>query len=90
MYFNYSGWTSLMNAASGGHLDAVKLLLDHGAQINAVNNGGTRLYICSVTSSSLFISLYKYYNCFTFTSTILVIDTKIGSLRYVYHSPRHA
>lgn len=33
-------WTALMIAAIKGHLDAVRALVEHGAQVNALNNQG--------------------------------------------------
>jgi len=35
----YGGWTGLHSAAQGGHLDAVRLLLEHGADPNAREAG---------------------------------------------------
>jgi uncharacterized protein len=43
------GWTALMHAASGGRTAIVKLLLQHGADVNAANNhGATPLYAASL------------------------------------------
>ena len=39
------GYTPLVNAAAGGHVDAVRLLLDEGAPPSlATDDGGTALY----------------------------------------------
>jgi prolyl 4-hydroxylase len=35
-----NGWQPLHEAVRGGHIDAVRLLVEHGADINAVTNGG--------------------------------------------------
>ena len=41
---NKYGWTSLLWASANGHKSTVKLLLDHGADVNLKNNnGGTAL-----------------------------------------------
>jgi prolyl 4-hydroxylase len=40
-----NGWTPLHEAAAGGHLESVQLLLDHGADVNAKSHDeGTALY----------------------------------------------
>ena len=45
---NQDGWTSLMMAALGGHLEVAKLLIDKGADVNAKNNAqGTALMVAS-------------------------------------------
>lgn len=36
-----NGWQPIHEAVRGGHLDAVRLLVEHGADINAVTNGGS-------------------------------------------------
>lgn len=36
-----NGWQPLHEAARGGHIEAVKLLVNNGADINAVTNNGT-------------------------------------------------
>lgn len=38
--------TPLMEAASGGYTDIVKLLLAHGADVNATSTTGTVMYEC--------------------------------------------
>lgn len=47
--------TPLMAAASGGYVDIVKLLLVHGADVNAQSSSGTTtvdlLTSCDITSS---------------------------------------
>jgi prolyl 4-hydroxylase len=35
-----NGWQPLHEAVRGGHVDAVRLLVEHGADVNAVTNGG--------------------------------------------------
>lgn len=41
-----NGWTPLVESARGGHLEAVKLLVEHGADINhkTYGSGGTALW----------------------------------------------
>ncbi len=39
------GETSLFYAVSGGHLETVRLLLNHGADVNAKCNYGKKLLI---------------------------------------------
>lgn len=36
-----NGWQPLHEAVRAGHIDAVRLLVEHGADINAVTNGGS-------------------------------------------------
>lgn len=38
--------TPLMAAASGGYVDIVKLLLVHGADVNAQSSTGKAAYLC--------------------------------------------
>lgn len=35
-----NGWQPIHEAVRGGHVDAVRLLVEHGADVNAVTNGG--------------------------------------------------
>ena len=44
------GITALMNAAQGGHVDTVKLLLDSGSDIEEKDNVSTRRYIATYIS----------------------------------------
>lgn len=37
---DYCGWTPLMSAVSGGRVETVKLLIEHGADVNAVDFSG--------------------------------------------------
>ena len=36
-----NGWQPLHEAVRGGHIDAVRILVAHGADVNAVTNGGS-------------------------------------------------
>lgn len=36
--YNQGGWTALHNAAQGGHVETVRLLLDRDAAINSTTN----------------------------------------------------
>lgn len=38
------GWTPALHAANLGHFDALNLLLEHGANLEALNEGGTNCY----------------------------------------------
>eukprot|EP00934_Nitzschia_sp_Nitz4_P009460 Nitzschia sp. Nitz4//scaffold43_size134323//70752//72216//NITZ4_003303-RA/size134323-processed-gene-0.52-mRNA-1//-1//CDS//3329551960//9450//frame0 len=50
-----NGWQPIHEAIRAGHLDAVKLLVEHGADINAVTNEGMGVspYNIAVTSHSI-------------------------------------
>ena len=48
--------TPLMEAASGGHVDIVRLLLLHNADINAQSSAGKRVY-----NFALYFTLYTNY-----------------------------
>ena len=45
---NPRGWTPLIYAATGGHDDIVKFLLDHGADINAASPNGTTALMMAI------------------------------------------
>ena len=47
MYSHQNGATALMNAALNGHSEAVKLLQEAGAFIEAKNNVSKRISICT-------------------------------------------
>ena len=40
LIYLYLGWTSLMRAAEDGNTEVVKLLLQHGANVNYKANDG--------------------------------------------------
>jgi hypothetical protein len=45
---NYHGWTALIVASGGGHLDVSRFLLESGADVNAANDYGyTALMVAS-------------------------------------------
>lgn len=44
--------TPLMEAASAGHLDIVRLLVAHGADVNAQSTSGKRKYLFSIINSN--------------------------------------
>lgn len=48
--------TPLMAAASGGYVDIVKLLLVHGADVNAQSSTGKNLSSLTIISLSLCVS----------------------------------
>ena len=60
--------TSLMYAAESGQKDVVKILLEHGAAINAKNKNGQLLQIVIIVQyfnlfkTKYFLSLYLYFN----------------------------
>jgi ankyrin repeat protein len=39
-----TGWTPALHAANLGHFDALNLLLEHGANLQALNEGGTSCF----------------------------------------------
>ena len=51
-YLLFSGRTSLIKAAENGNMDIVKLLLEHGADINAKNKWG------KFCNSMMILSMY--------------------------------
>lgn len=53
--------TPLMEAASGGYADIVKLLIDHGANVNAKS----RLANACAWSVQNCLYMHFYANCFT-------------------------
>ena len=42
LIYLYLEWTSLHIAAWEGYIDMIKILLDHGANVNTKNNDGKR------------------------------------------------
>ena len=42
---NSEGWTALQEAAFGGHVESVRVLLDHGADVCALNEARARSMI---------------------------------------------
>ena len=53
MYTMQWGNTPLHKAATGGHFEAVKLLLDRGASVDAKNNVSNRILITKCQSASI-------------------------------------
>ena len=49
--------TSLMLAASDGHADVIKLLIDAGAAIEAKNSVSERISICTCVSVCVCVSV---------------------------------
>ena len=58
--FLFKGYTALMLAARGGHLDIVKLLLNQGANVNEKSNVGKFLilYFIKTIGVLLLIKIY--------------------------------
>ncbi|MEO7725711.1 MAG: ankyrin repeat domain-containing protein, partial [Burkholderiales bacterium] len=55
---NQPGWTPLMYAASGGHLNVARLLISNGAQVNATaENGNTPLMMAAREGHAAVVSL---------------------------------
>lgn len=50
---NHSGWNPLLYAATGGHLDTIRLLLSGGADINATSDNGTTALMMAVRGNHL-------------------------------------
>jgi hypothetical protein len=63
-----SGWTSLMFASHKGHTEAVKLLLDRGANPNTKNNVSTSDSIYSIYT--VYILKHIHYICMYIISKV--------------------
>ena len=50
---NHSGWNPLLYAASGGHADTIRLLLNAEADINATSDNGTTALMMAVRGNHL-------------------------------------
>lgn len=48
-----NGWQPLHEAVRAGHIDAVRLLVEHGADVNAVTNFGTGVSPYHIARKSL-------------------------------------
>ena len=70
----YLEWTSLMSASSGGYLDIVKYLVDHGGVlVNAMTSDGKLDYILL---RSLLYDKYIEYKENSAESHILLLEHK--------------
>lgn len=50
---NHSGWNPLLYAASGGHLDTLRVLLGGGADINSTSDNGSTALMMAVRGNHL-------------------------------------
>ena len=50
---NHSGWNPLLYAASGGHVDTIRLLLNAEADMNATSDNGTTALMMAVRGNHL-------------------------------------
>ena len=57
---DFYGWTPLMKAVYGGHIDCVQVLVENKAKVNIKNNGGiTALYIAELKAQPEILRLLE-------------------------------
>ena len=63
VYFSLLGMAALTLAASKGHLEIVRLLLQHGALVNAVDNSDSSPLVAAARNGHLDIVGHLVSNC---------------------------